>query len=223
MTYFKSPTSPLFPRPIWAQKLGLYLLLSGLIPLALIENSDAQSIWDGPALSFSNVELGYERHFFDKPGLDDADGFHLGLSIAPIPLLYFAGDFRYATANQFLADIHEIDFMQARAGAGLRATLLGALAVYTEGGFAYGKFDPVGSRNSYDGAGFYVEPGLKLGLFGRLEASIAGDITVLDNETILGLKGGLMLGITDHFGISLDAGTSDHGDDYLGLGVRFNW
>ncbi|MGI9240408.1 MAG: hypothetical protein ACR2RV_06375 [Verrucomicrobiales bacterium] len=219
----KSPSSPLIHPSNWARRLALSLIFAGGIPLLLIEDSKAQRIWDGPALSFSNIELGYERHFFDEPGLDDADGFHVGLSIAPIPLLYFAGDFRYATADQFLADIDEIDFMHARAGAGLRATLLGAVAVYTEGGFAYGKFDPIGSKNSYDGSGFYVEPGLKVGLFGRLEASIAGDFTVLDDETIIGLKGGLMLGITDHFGISLDAGTNDHGDDYLGVGVRFSW
>ena len=204
------------------RKLGLYLIFAGAVPLVMLENAHAQRIWDGPALSFSNVELGYERHFFDEAGLDDADGFHAGISIAPIPLLYFSGDFRYANADQFLSDIDEVDFIQARAGAGLRATLLGAVAVYTEGGFAYGKFDPIGSRKSYDGTGFYVEPGLKVGLFGRLEASIAGDFTILDDETLIGLKGGLMLGLTDHLGISVDAGASDHGD-YLGIGLRVSW
>ena len=220
MTFLSQFLAPRFSRN--SQKLWLIALLGLLAPLLVMGEAKAQRIWDGPALSFNNFDLGYERHFFDEGGVGDADGFHAGFSFAPIPLLYFAGDFQYANADQFLAEIDDIDFIHARAGLGLRATLLGAVAVYTEGGIAYGKFDPAGSRNSYDDVGFYVEPGLKVGLFGRLEANVAADFTVLGSETLIGLKGGLVLGITDHFGITFDAGISDH-SDYLGVGVRFSW
>ena len=200
----------------------LFLILALLTPLGAINEAKAQRIWDGPALNYSNFELGYERRSFDEAGVGDGDGLHAGISWAPIPLLYFAGDFRYSNVDQFLDEIEDIDFYDVRAGAGLRATLLGAVSIYGEGGFAYGKYNPKGSSNAYDGAGFYVEPGLKVGLFGRLEASVAGDFVFLDDETIIGIKGGLMLGITDHFGITLDAAASDH-SDYIGVGVRFSW
>jgi hypothetical protein len=200
----------------------LLVALSLLAPPLLVVEARAQEIWDGPALSYSNLEFGYERRTFDEAGVGDADGFHAGFSFAPIPLLYFAGDFHYANVDQFLSEIDEIDFIDARAGAGLRVTLLGALSVYAEGGFAYGKYDPALSPNSYDSVGFYAEPGLKVGLFGRLEASVAGDFVVLDEETLVGIKGGLMLGITDNFGITIDASASDR-TDYLGIGVRFSW
>ena len=199
-----------------------FAVLMLLASLSWIERAEAQRIWDGPALSYSNVEFGWERRYFDDASVGDADGFHAGISIAPIPLLYFTGDFRYANVDQFLADIDEITFMDARAGAGLRATLLGAVSVYAEGGFAYGKYDPKFSSNSYDGGGFFVEPGLKVGLFGRVEASVAGDLLVIDDEAMMGLKGGLMIGITDHFGITVDGGINEH-SDYFGVGVRFSW
>ena len=201
----------------------LFLAVSSLfVVIFSAERADAQRIWDGPALSYSNFELEWERRTFGNATLDESDGFHAGISIAPIPLLYFTGDFHYAKVDQILQEIEEIDFIDARAGAGLRLTLLGAISVYAEGGFAYGQYEPKFSPDSYDSAGFYVEPGLKVGLFGRLEANVAGDFLVLDDDTLVGLKGGLVLGITDHFGITVDASTNDI-SDYFGVGVRFSW
>ena len=186
------------------------------------QSAHGQRIYDGPALSFSTLELGWERRSFDDPFLGDADGIHAAFSFAPIPILYFAGDFRYASSEDFLRSDEDIDFLDARLGVGARFTLLGFLAPYIEGGAVYGQLDRPGSRDGYDGVGFYVEPGLKLGLFGRLEASVAGEMTVLDDTTFFGGKAGLMLGITDHFGIGVDAGISEH-SDYFGVGVRFSW
>lgn len=199
------------------------LVLALVAPLVLPQRADAQKLYDGPALSFSNLELGYERRFFDADRVDDANGFHAGISFAPIPGLYFAGDFHYANAEEFLTSGEDIDFIDASAGIGLRATLAGALAVYIEGGVAYGKFDrPESSDISYDGAGFYVEPGVKVGLFGRVEGSVAAELTVLEDEEWVGAKAGLMIGLTDHFGITVDAGISEH-TDYVGVGMRISW
>lgn len=203
---------------------SLWVLLIALgAPLWAPQEAGAQRLYDGPALSFSNLELGYERRFFDADRIDDANGFHAGISFAPIPGLYFTGDFHYANAEEFLTSEEDIDFIDASAGIGLRATLAGALAVYVEGGVAYGKFDrPESSDISYDGVGFYVEPGLKIGLFGRVEGSVAAELTVLEDEEWVGAKAGLMIGITDNFGLTVDAGVSEH-TDYVGVGMRISW
>ncbi len=197
-------------------------LLVAIAPSLLPTTSSAQRLFDGPALSFSNLELGYERRFFDEDWLDDANGVHLGFSIAPIPVLYLAGDFRYANAEEFLTSEEDVDFLDARVGVGARATIAGTVAIYLEGGAAYGKFDPPGSETGYDGAGFYVEPGVKLGLFGRVEASVAGELTTLEDETFLGAKAGLMFSITDNLGLTFDAGVSEH-SDFVGVGLRIDW
>jgi len=212
-----APSPLLSPRAWWG-----ILMIAVLAPLCLPQKAFAQRIFDGPALSFSNLEFGYERRFFDDEWLDDADGFHAGFSIAPIPFLYLAGDIHYANSEDFLTKSDDIDFLDARIGVGGRVTVAGTLALYLEGGAAYGKLDRPGSPEAYDGAGFYVEPGVKLGLFGRVEASVAAEMTVLEDTTLYGAKAGLMFGITDNLGLTLDAGVSEH-SDYVGIGLRINW
>jgi len=180
----------------------------------------AQDFFEGPALSFTNLELGYEQRYFDGDVADNGNGVHAGFSIAPIPFLYFAGDFRYATAESFF-DKEDVNFLDARIGIGGRIRLADTVAFYVEGGAAYGKLDRPDDEG-YDGAGFYIEPGLKVGIFGRVEGSVALEYTNLEAETILGAKAGLMIGITDRLGVTLDAGISEH-SDFLGIGLRIAW
>ena len=196
----------------------LAIALSALLPGV---RSEAQEmLFEGPALSFSNLEVGYEQRYFDLEGVDDGNGFHAGFSLAPIPILYVAGDFQYSTAENFFGE-DDISFIDTNLGLGARITLLDTLAIYVEGGGAYGKLD--GRRSAeYDGFGYYVEPGVKLGLFGRLELSVAADFTYIKDETILRGKAGVMLGITDNLGLTFEGGISDH-TDFLGLGLRIAW
>jgi len=204
------------PRPA-----GIRECLVLLAVLAPVAGSNAQEhVFGGPALSFSNLEVGYEQRYFDIEGVDDGNGFHAGFSLAPIPILYLAGDFHYSNAEDFLLD-EDIRFIDSKLGLGARVTLLDTLSVYIEGGGAYGELE--GRRSyAYDGFGYYVEPGVKVGLFGRVEFSVAGDFTYLEDETILGGKAGLMFGITDNLGLTIDGGLSDH-TDYLGIGLRIAW
>ncbi len=175
-------------------------------------------IFDGPALDFTYLEGGYEYRSFDSSRLDDADGFGVSFSLAPIPILYLTGDFHYANPEDFIRG-ERIDFIDASLGIGARLTLLDTVSAYVEGGAAYGKLDIPGG---YDSAGYYVEPGLKIGLFGRVEASIAGEFTQLSGETIFGGKAGLMFGITDHLGITIDGSISEV-SDFVGVGLRIVW
>jgi len=196
--------------------LSLFVFLAGAASTA----SAQEVFFEGPALSFSKLEVGYEQRYFDLADVDDGNGFHAGFSLAPIPILYVAGDVHYASAQSFF-EREDVSFIDTNLGLGARVTLLDTLAIYIEGGGAYGKQD--GSRSSdYDGFGYYVEPGVKLGLFGRVELSVGADFTYLKDETIIGGKAGLMFGLTDHVGVTLDAGVSDH-TDFVGLGLRIAW
>lgn len=202
------------------KKFILLTVLSVSVLGAFVPRGFAQDFFEGPALSFNNLELGYEQRYFDDERLDTGNGVHAGFSISPIPILYFAGDIRYASAEEFLTN-DNVNFLDARVGIGGHLKLADTVAVYVEGGAAYGLLDLPGS-DGYDGAGFYIEPGLKFSLIGRLEASVALEYTSLENEKFLGAKAGLMLGLTDRLGITLDAGVSEH-SDFLGIGLRIAW
>ena len=180
----------------------------------------AQEYFEGPALSFTNLEIGYEQRYFAEDNLDTGDGIHAGFSIAPIPFLYFAGDFRYASASDFISG-DDIDFLDARVGVGGRVNVLDTVAVYVEGGAAYGKLG-LGGDAGYDGAGFYIEPGVKFGILGRIEGSVALEYTSLESEKFLGAKAGLMIGLTDRVGITGDVGVSEH-SSFAGFGLRISW
>ncbi len=196
------------------------LALVCAVMLPPLEARGQEMLFEGPALSFSNLELGYEQRYFDLEGVDDGNGFHAGFSLAPIPILYVAGDFKYSSAQSIFND-DDISFIDTKLGLGARVTLLDTLSVYLEGGGAYGKMEGRPSA-AYDGFGYYIEPGVKLGLFGRVEFSVAADFTYLQSETILGGKAGMMFGITDNLGLTLEGGFSDH-TDFLGIGLRIAW
>jgi hypothetical protein len=202
------------------RSLRAFLALVCVALLSPLEGRAQEMLFEGPALSFSNLEVGYEQRYFDLNGVDDGNGFHAGFSLAPIPILYIAGDFNYSSAQSIFGD-EDISFIDTNLGLGARITLLDTLAVYIEGGGAYGQLDGRPSAN-YDGFGYYIEPGVKLGLFGRVELSVAADFTYLKDETILGGKAGAMIGITDNLGLTLEGGFSDH-TDFLGLGLRIAW
>jgi hypothetical protein len=197
------------------QLLSIFCCLAGLSGSGL-----AQEYFEGPALSFTNLEIGYEQRYFAEDDLDTGNGIHAGFSIAPIPFLYFAGDFRYASAADFISG-DDVDFLDARIGVGGRVNILDTVAVYVEGGAAYGKLGLDGDAG-YDGTGFYIEPGVKFGILGKIEGSVALEYTSLESEKFLGAKAGLMIGLTDRVGITADVGVSEH-SSFAGIGLRISW
>ena len=89
--------------------------------------------------------------------------------------------------------------------------------------FRLRQFGANGLRFGYDGAGYYIEPGVRFAIGRQLEVNIAADILGVDGDTYYGAKGALFWGFTNTFGFTLDLGfLSDH-SSYIGAGVRVNW
>ncbi|MEM9481073.1 MAG: outer membrane beta-barrel protein, partial [Verrucomicrobiota bacterium] len=178
-----------------------------------------ERIFDGPGLSYTYFDFGYERRSFDDADLMDGDGGFLEFSFGGIPFIYFTGEMHYSNAESFLSG-DEIDFIDADLGVGLRFTALDTISFYIEGGLAYSDFDiDVTELDAIarDDLGLYLEPGLKLGLFGRLEVNAALKYRQFEDDALLGGKVGAVIGLTDKLGITLDAGVEEE-SEYIGIG-----
>ncbi|MEZ5299739.1 MAG: outer membrane beta-barrel protein [Verrucomicrobiales bacterium] len=189
--------------------------------------AQAQDAFDGPALSYTYLEGGYERRFFDDGDLSDANGFGAGFSVAPLPFLFLTGELHYASPTVSILDSEEdVDFLDARLGAGLNVTILDTLSIYVEGGPAYRQLSSDAwervSDATMDDVGFYVEPGVRIGIAGRLELYAAGDFSRISDEDILGAKAGLILGLTDNFALTAGA-TANEQTSSVGVGIRLAW
>ena len=197
-------------------------IIAAFFGLGVFSVSAQEGIFHGPAVSYTYLDLGYEGRSFDSSKIGDGDGAFLAFSYGEIPFLYFAGEAHWSRAESFITG-DDIDFVDGNLGLGLRFTALDTLSVYLEGGLAYRELDikEVDDFNR-DDLGFYLEPGIKLGVIGRLELNAGLRYTQLDDDALLGGRIGGVIGLTRGLGITLDAGV-DEDSHYFGVGLRINW
>jgi len=182
----------------------------------------------GSLLGESDFNYGYldgSYYFFDfdEDNFDSASGFGAALSIPVLDSIFLKGAANYASSDTVEGD--GVDYLDWQAGAGVGIPLMSRFDLVLEGGLAHRSLE-VDGINDFgdltDGYGWYVAPGLRVGINDYLE--INGTVRYIDvqDTSDLGIDIKALLHLTPTISVSGGVLFSDDANQY-GAGLRINF
>lgn len=219
-----------------------FLLSLALVSAAFADRAHAQdSYWDSAysgapttsgggnggglfgesQFSYGYFDLGYFVHSFESEELDDANGFAGALSIPIVDSLYVRAALGFASPED--QENEEIDYLAWSLGGGLGLPLGSTgLDLVIETGIAHRKLEGGAFEDPIDGYGFYVTPGVRLGLGDLVELN--GGVTFLnvDSDSDVGVDLKALLHLTPSISLFGGASFAEELDQY-GVGLRLSF
>ena len=170
------------------------------------------------SFNYGYLDASYYFFDFDRDNFDSANGFGAALSIPLLDSLYLKGAANYAESEHTVTGA-DVDYLDWQAGVGVGLPLMNRFDLIFEGGLAHRSLD-VDSIDRFDdltdGYGWYVAPGVRVGLNDYIEINGSVRYISIDETDDLGvdvnalihLKGGVLF--------------SDDANQY-GVGLRINF
>jgi hypothetical protein len=171
--------------------------------------------------SYGYFDLGYFVHAFDADGLDDANGFAGALSIPLADSLFVKAALGFASPE--FEDGVEVDYIAWNLGGGIGLPIGGgAFDIVIEGGLAHRKLEGGAFEDPIDGYGFYVTPGVRLGLGELVELN--GGVTFLnvESDSNVAVEAKALLHLTPNVSL-FGSGTFAEEVNQYGVGLRLSF
>jgi hypothetical protein len=169
--------------------------------------------------SYGYFDLGYFIHAFEAEGIDDANGFAGALSIPLVDSLYVKAALGFANPEDETGA--EIDYLAWNLGAGLGIPI-GAFDIVIEAGVAHRKLEGGAFEDPIEGYGFYVTPGVRLGLGDLFELN--GGVTFLnvESDSNVAVEAKALLHLTPNVSL-FGTGTFSEEVNQYGVGLRLSF
>lgn len=174
--------------------------------------------------NYGYLDASYYFFDFDRDNFDSANGFGAALSIPLLDTIYLKGAANYA-ASEHTETGADIDYLDWQAGVGVGLPLMNRFDLILEGGLAHRSLD-VDSIDNFDdltdGYGWYVAPGVRVGVTEFIEINGTVRYIGVDNTNDLGFDVNALIHLTPN--VSLKGGVlfSDDANQY-GVGLRINF
>ena len=182
----------------------------------------------GSLLGESDFNYGYldgSYYFFDfdEDHFDSASGFGAALAIPLLDSIFLKGAVNYASSDTLDGD--GVDYLDWQAGVGAGIPLMNRFDLVLEGGLAHRSLEVDGIndfRDLTDGYGWYVAPGVRVGINDYLEINgTVRYINVQDTDD-LGIDIKALLHLTPTISVTGGVIISDDANQY-GAGLRINF
>lgn len=171
--------------------------------------------------SYGYFDLGYFVHAFEAENLDDANGFAGALSIPIVDSLYVRAALGFASPED--QENEEIDYLAWSLGGGLGLPIgSSALDLVVEAGIAHRKLEGGAFEDPIDGYGFYVTPGVRLGLGDLVELNGGVTFINVDSDSDVGVDLKALLHLTPSISLFGGATFAEEVDQY-GVGLRLSF
>jgi hypothetical protein len=174
--------------------------------------------------SYGYLDASYYFFDFDRDNFDSAHGFGGALSIPLFDSIYLKGAANYA-ASEDMETGADVDYLDWQAGVGIGLPLMNRFDLILEGGLAHRSLE-VDSIDNFDdltdGYGWYVAPGVRVGLNEFIEINGTVRYISVDDTNDLGFNVDALIHLTPN--VSLKGGVlfTDDANQY-GVGLRINF
>lgn len=173
--------------------------------------------------SYGYLDASYYFFDFDRDHFDSGNGFGAALSIPIASSVFLKAAANYVSSETDDGD--EVDYLDWQAGVGVGIPLKSRFDLVLEGGLAHRSLEVDGINNFgdlTDGYGWYVAPGLRVGITDYLEINGTVRYTDVQDTSDLGIDVRALFHLTP--GISITGGVvfSDDANQY-GAGLRINF
>lgn len=173
--------------------------------------------------NYGYLDASYYWFDFDRENFDNASGFGGALSIPILDSIFIKGAANYASTDSL--DGNGVDYLDWQAGVGVGLPLMNRFDLVLEGGLAHRSLEVDGIhgfKDLTDGYGWYVAPGVRVGVNEFIEINGTVRYISVDETSDLGLDVRALIHLTPT--ISLQGGVlfSDDANQY-GIGLRVNF
>ena len=174
--------------------------------------------------NYGYLDASYYFFDFDQDHFDGAHGFGGALSIPLLDSIFLKGAANYAASEDELSGA-DVDYLDWQAGVGVGLPLMNRFDLVLEGGLAHRSLevDAIdGFDDLTDGYGWYVAPGVRVGINDYIEINGTVRYINVDDTDDLGFDVNALLHLTPS--VSLKGGVlfSDDANQY-GVGLRINF
>ena len=172
-------------------------------------------------LKYTFVDLNYQYHDYEGDEVDGGHGFRLGLSISPIPILFFTGSAAYSQAESSFLDSYDVDDFNATLGGGAYLPLGEVLHLVGEVGVMYSQVDTSLKDLEVDETGFYLRPQVRIAVSEQFELNGGAKFTTVENATAR-FNVGLGVDLVEHVRLMGDFEFGEEENIFTG-GLRLQW
>jgi hypothetical protein len=172
-------------------------------------------------IKYTFVDLAYQYHDYEGEDLDGGHGFKLGLSISPIPILFFTGSVAYSQAESSFLDSYDVDNFEATVGGGAYLPLGEVLHLVGEVGVIYSQVDTSLKDLEVDEAGFYLRPQVRVAVSEQFELNGGAKFTTVENATAR-FNVGIGVDLVEHIRLLGDFEFGEEENIITG-GLRLQW
>jgi len=176
--------------------------------------------------NYGYLDASYYFFDFDQDNFDSANGFGAALSIPLLDSIFLKGAANYASSNT--EDQDAVDYLDWQAGVGVGIPLMSRFDLVLEGGLAHRSLevDGIDGIDDFDdltdGYGWYVAPGVRVGINDYLEINGTVRYINVQDTSDLGIDIKAMLHLTPTISVTGGVLFSDDANQY-GAGLRINF
>lgn len=172
-------------------------------------------------LKYTFVDLAYQYHDYEGEEVDGGHGFKLGLSVSPIPILFFTGSLAYSQAESSFLESYDVDDFTAMLGGGGYLPLGDVFHLVGEVGVIYSQVDTSLKDLEVDETGFYVRPQVRVAVTEQFELNGGARFTTVENSTAR-FNVGLGVDLIEHIRLLGDFEFGEEENIFTG-GIRLQW
>ena len=173
-----------------------------------------------PNFKYGYLEAQYKGLSFSEDFFDDRGGYFGEISFGGTGNVYVKANGFYAPGKS--DDIEDVSYFFASAGPGIALPIGSILDIHFDGGIAYEKFDTELSELADGTIGYYLSPGVRVGLGNNFEVNGALKYRNIDSVGEFSIQLGLHIYINENIVL---VGSADFGEeiDTYGVGLRLNF